>query len=415
MTAASSTMLPMPTWRLVAALVVLTPSAARASGFLLYEQSAPALGKGSAVVASTQDPSAAWFNPAAISLLPKYGASVSTAAVWPSTRFSPAAGGEETRTQSSPHLVPSLFLHGALTDRVGAGLAVLAPFGLFVEWPDDWVGGEQSLKTDLKVLAVNPSVSVRLHERLSVAAGGSLMRGQVALALGLPPLTGGRADMEGGAWGYGFNLAVLYRPMPERLAVGATYRTRTRLAFTGDATFSGAKPGFEDILKNQPVSATITLPDAFSLGAMFRPHPRLELDAQIDWVLWSTFKELYIDFSNGGTPDRRITRSSVQPFTGRLGGEWRWPDLGLAARAGASFDQSASRKDTLAPSAPDANRLSLCAGAGYRRGRFTVDVGYLYAHFLAAEAAGPNAHPEGTYRTRAHVLAITVGVGATPR
>ena len=143
---------------------------------------------------------------------------------------------------------------------------------------------------------------------------------------------------------------------------------------------------------------------------MWRPQPRLELDAEVDWVLWSTFKELYIDFENPGTPfDRSIKRSSVKPLTGRLGGQWDWPQLGLAARAGASYDQSASRKDTLAPSAPDANRVGLATGLGWQRGRYTLDVAYLFALFLPAESAGPNAMPEGTYRTHAHVLAITVG------
>jgi long-chain fatty acid transport protein len=404
---------PMSTSRLVATLaVLLVPGAARASGFLLYEQSAPAIAKGSAVVAATSDPSAAWYNPAALAFLPGFGASLSTAVVWPRTRFSPAAGGDDTRADSRPHLVPSLFLHGRVTDRVRAGLALLAPFGLYVKWPEGWQGAEQSLKTDLRVLAVNPSVSVRLHDRVSVAAGASVIRGLVDLSLALPsPIPGGRADLTGATWGWGVNLALLYRPLPERLYLGATYRSRTRLAFKGNADFMPAAPsGLDAALVDQPVSATITLPDVFALGAMFRPHPRLELDAEIDCVLWSTFKELFIDFSNDGTPfDRHVKRSSVNPLTFRLGGEWSWPAWNLAARAGASYDQSASRKDTLAPSAPDSNRLSVGTGLGYQRGPFTADVAYLYAHFFPAEAAGPNAQPEGTYRTRAHALALTLG------
>jgi long-chain fatty acid transport protein len=390
--------------RLVALALLLLPATARASGFLLYEQSAPALAKGSAVVASTQDPSAAWFNPAALAYQPAYGAAVSTAVVFPSTHFSPAAGGAEVSAQSHPSLVPSVFLQGRIVDRVHVGLAALAPFGLYVKWPDDWVGAQQSIKTDLKVLALNPSVSVRLHDRVSVAAGASLMRGLVELDLA----PGVRADLNGHAWGVGGNLAVLWRALPERLHFGATYRSRTRLDFKGTADFTSPGPGYVTY-PDGPVSATIRLPDVFSVGTMFRPHPRLELDAQLDWVRWSTFKELDLDFADPGTPDRRIQRSSVQPLTGRMGGEWSWPQWNLVARAGASYDQSASRKDTLAPSAPDATRLGLGPGFGWRRDRFTLDVGYLYAHFFPAQAAGPNAQPEGTYRTHAHVLDVMVG------
>jgi long-chain fatty acid transport protein len=393
-------------------LAVLAPPAiARGSGFLLYEQSAPALAKGGAVVAATNDPSAAWFNPAALAYQPRYGAAVSAGVVFPHTRFSPAAGGDDTRSQSKVGVVPSIFLHGAVTDRVRVGLGLLAPFGLYVKWPDGWAGAEQSLKTDLKILALNPSVAVRLHDKVSVAAGVSAIRGLVELSLALPEAIGGRVDMDGGSWGFGANLAVLYRPLPQRLHLAATWRSRTRLAFAGDADFSPAKPGLDDALRDQHVKATIVLPDVFAAGVMWRPHPRLELDAEVNWVLWSAFKELYIDFENPGTPfDRGIKRSAVKPLTGRLGAEWSWPDLGLCARAGASYDQSASTRDTLAPSAPDSSRLGLAAGAGWQRGRYTVDVGYLYAHFFAATAAGVNAKPEGTYRTRAHVLDVMLGV-----
>jgi long-subunit fatty acid transport protein len=251
---------------------------------------------------------------------------------------------------------------------------------------------------------------VRLGSRWSVAAGVSPMRGLVKLALGLPPPSTGQADLEGDAWGFQGNAAVLFRAVPERLHLGLTARSGTRLNFEGNAHFTGVAPGLQSTLFDQRVKATVTLPPVFAGGVMWRPIPRLELDAELDVVLWNTFKELYIDFENPGTPfDRAIKRSSVTPLTGRLGAQWDWPALGLCARAGASYDQSASRKDTLAPSAPDANRVGLAAGGGWQGRRFSVDLAYLFALFLPAEAAGPNARPEGTYRTHAHVLAITIG------
>jgi len=401
--------------RPLAVLVLLAlPASAHASGFLLYEQSASALARGGAAVAAPDDPSAAWFNPAAVAFLPRYGAAVSTAVVFPHTRFSPTdPAAEETRSDSKLGLVPSIFAHAALTDRVGLSLAVLAPFGLFVEWPDDWAGRERSLKTDLKVLMVNPSVAVRLSPRWSVAAGVSPIRGLVTLAIGLPPPNAetGRADLDGAAWGWQANVAGLFRAIPERLHLGLSYRSRTRLAFEGDAHFTGVAPGLREALFDQRVKATIIMPDVFAGGVMWRPLPRLELQAEIDWVLWSTFKELNIDFENPGTPfDVNIQRSAVKPLTGRLGAQWSWPDLGLVARAGVSYDQSASTRDTLAPSAPDSNRLGLAAGVGGQLGRYTADLGYLYAHFLPASAEGPNAQPEGTYHTGAHVIDVMLGV-----
>src|SRR6185295_19409685 len=62
--------------------------------------------------------------------------------------------GDDTRAESRMSVVPGIFAHGRISDRVRVGLAVLAPFGLYVKWPEGWPGAEQSLKTDLKVLAV---------------------------------------------------------------------------------------------------------------------------------------------------------------------------------------------------------------------------------------------------------------------
>jgi long-chain fatty acid transport protein len=386
-------------------VLLLAPGTARASGFLLYEQSAPAIARGSAVVAASDDPSAAFYNPAALTQQGCYGALVSSAVVFPGTRFTAAADGAVTSSQSRPAVVPSLFLQGALTERVHVGLGVFAPFGLYVKWPDGWVGAQQSLKTDLAVLAVNPSIAVRLHERLSIAAGASVVRGFVTL--GLEPVAHAPAELKGSAWGWGANVAVLWRPLPERLHVGATYRSQTRLPFHGDARFT-PPPGLEMVFVNQRATATIQLPDVVALGVSAHPLPRLELDAEIDWVRWSTFKELHIAFEKGGTPDIRIQRSSVEPLSFRAGGAWQWTPH-WTTRAGASFDESASRQDTLAPSAPDARRLSVAIGGGWRSGKLTLDVAYLYAHFFAAHAVGPNARPEGTYRTRAHALAISIG------
>src|SRR6185295_697607 len=109
--------------------------------------------------------------------------------------------GDDTRAESRMSVVPGIFAHGRITDRVRVGLAVLAPFGLYVKWPEGWPGAEQSLKTDLKVLAVNPSAAVRLSERWRVAAGASPIRGLVKLSIALPAPSTGRADLDGGAWG----------------------------------------------------------------------------------------------------------------------------------------------------------------------------------------------------------------------
>ena len=81
-------------------LLVAAPATAQASGFALYEQSASALGRGAAVSASTDEPAAAFYNPAALAFAARWGVSASGMLVRLGSRFSPSDGGADTDAES---------------------------------------------------------------------------------------------------------------------------------------------------------------------------------------------------------------------------------------------------------------------------------------------------------------------------
>jgi hypothetical protein len=64
----------------------------------------------------------------------------------------------------------------------------------------------------------------------------------------------------------------------------------------------------------------------------------------------------------------------------------------------------------MSPGLPDANRVDLALGVGHSIGPFKADLGYLLVNFLPAEARGGSESPEGTYRTLAHLVGLTLGV-----
>ncbi len=386
----------------VSFLAIASP--ARGSGFLLYEQSARAVGLAGAASAGVSDATAVWFDPAALAFAPAAGATIGSWLTFTRTHFDDVASTE------SPHLVPSLFAHVRLGDRWQAGLGIYAPFGLVISWPEGWVGAEQALRTDLRVIAINPVLAYRVADHLAVAVGASVLRSTVDLSGGLPDPPAGRGVLSGSAWGLAANIALLWRALPDRLQLAVTYRSRAKLPFRGRADFSPMAPGYEDTLPDQRVAADLTLPDLVTAGLLWRPHTTVDLSAQLDWTRWSAFDDLVIDFEEPSTPDRVLHRSPVDPLTVRAGVEWRTPRPELTVRAGASYDQSAARSDTLAPAAPDTDRLGLGAGVGLAHGRFTVDVGYLHVHGLRASSMGPEAVPNGSYRIRAHLIALGFSV-----
>lgn len=398
-------------WSAFALLFV--PALAQASGFALTEQSASAVGRAGAVVASPQEPAAAWYNPAALAHMPGTNVAVGGLLSVPSSRFEPVVGASVDSTQSL-HLVPALYASRALTDRLSLGLAINVPFALQIDWPRGWVGQRWGLFTRLWALQINPSLAWRLSEDWSVAAGLSAVRGSVDIVTGLLPEMGeGQVNLSGQTWGWGANLAALWRPSPT-FSAGLTYRRRVRLAFDGRATFSPEKPDFGAV--NQGASAVITLPDLIVAGAQWRVRRDLTVAGEVGCTLWSTFDRLAIDFEQPSMRVAAVERGQHNPWSARAAVEWNAP-FALVVRAGGSFDQSTATSQTLSPAGPDSQRIAGAAGVGYRLGAWGVDAAYMLATFLPATATpppvradgyDPSQSPAGTYRSRAHIAGLTV-------
>ena len=192
-----------------------------ASGFLIYDISGQALGRASAVSADVDEPAAVWFNPANLVYLGGVSASAGGVFLTSKSSFSPAGGGAETSSERGNFFLPAMFASGLLTDRVAVGMGAYSTFGIGITWPDDWVGRESAIHASLETLNFNPTVAVKVHPRVSVAAGFDAVRSVVDFTNGLPALIGGDVRLAGGTWGYGFNVAGLYKIYPGPAARGA--------------------------------------------------------------------------------------------------------------------------------------------------------------------------------------------------
>ena len=397
-------------WAGALALAGLTLAArpAFASGFLIYDISGQALARASAVSADVDEPAAVWFNPANLVHLPKLSASAGGVFVTSKATFSPAGGGAETSSERGNYFLPAVFANALLTDRIAAGIGVYTVFGIGIAWPTDWLGRQNAIKASLQTVAFNPTLAVKLHPLVSVAAGFDAIRSAVDFTNGLPSFIGGEARVAGGTWGYGFNLAALYKVVPDRFHLALTYRSRVTLDFNGRASFRPANPDFAPVLPDQGGTASITLPDIITAGVMGRPRPDLALTFDANAVLWSTYDRIDLNFDTA--PDRAIVSNGRNTFTLRAGADWSFPARlpGLHLRGGLIYDRSAIPSRNLGPGLPDSDRIDVAVGAGYGVRHFRADLGYLIVMFLPGEATGGEEGPVGTYRTLAHLVGLTL-------
>ena len=180
-------------------MLSLAPNRARGAGYLVYDMSAEALGKASAVAATAYEPAAVWFNPAAMSFMPGWRVSAGLTTIFSTNGFEPEGGGPKVEADVGTFFLPQLFGTFEITRWMHAGIGVCTPWGLGMKWPYDWEGREHSIAAKLETIVINPAFSFMVwKDKLSIAAGFQLIRGVAELKNGLPEVAGGHVTFGGG-------------------------------------------------------------------------------------------------------------------------------------------------------------------------------------------------------------------------
>jgi long-chain fatty acid transport protein len=410
------------------ALTAFVAGEAGASGFALIEQSASGLGNAFAGgAAAAEDASTIYYNPAGMSRLPGMQGVVAVHAININTTFtnsgSSAALGQPLGSNGGDAgdlaFIPNLYFSMPVNKQITLGLGINAPFGLKTEYSNDWLGRYQAIKSDVKSININPALSFKVNEQLSLGIGANYQRidaeftnavnytavvaGGAPLA-GVPPasipgLIAANAGLEGSgkvtgndsAWGY--NFGALFNLAPET-RIGAAYRSSIKYTIKGDASFNSPTAGNATgaaiiaganatTLANGPVSIALEVPDSASLSIFHRLNPKWDLMADISWTGWSSVQELRIVRSNG-------TTLSVTPEQWKdtwrysIGTNYRW-DNDWTLRGGVAYDQTPVPDSTRTPRLPDQDRTWLAVGAQYRISpKMVVDLGY--AHLFVKDA-----------------------------
>ena len=358
--------------------IVLAPAAAHAGGFAVPEQSITAAGAGGAGAARDDEAGAAWTNPAALADGGGWRVGVGVVAARPAVEGAAMDGSWHARTDGAwatpPHLDVA-WSGGAWT----AGVAIGVPFGGGVAWPTDWAGRFEIVSSQLLDGRIAPFVGARVGA-WRLAAGPHVDRVRLTVARQLDFIDAeGEAVVDVAGTGVGGHAAAWWAQ--GALAIGATYKSRTRVAMTGGADFE-TPPEFSGAAPDQRARATITLPDRLALGAAWRRGPWRAL-ADVEVTLWGTYDQLTIDFADAATRDVHQQNAWHTTTAVRAGGEYA---LGATTtvRVGAAIDPSPAPAGTLSPVAPDGLRWSLTAGGSTRVARGVMIDGF--AEYLRVAA-----------------------------
>jgi long-chain fatty acid transport protein len=312
-------------------------------------------------------------------------------------------GGGDGRHAGGVAPVAALFGVTHLSDEVAIGVGLTSPFGLTTDYGETWVGRYHSTQSSLRTLDLSPCVAWRASGSFAVGAGidlqwasaelsnavdfGSVAEDEfgedLAHSLGLRAgKDDGRATLRGDSFGVGGTAGLLWQP-DACTRVGLTYRSAVHHELDGEAHFvlprDAQRLRLGGYFLDTGAAAEISMPETVSLGFVRSVQRDVDVLAGVDWTRWSRFDTLDVDFDNPKQEDSSQPQRWHDTFRPAAGLTWR-ADERWTLRTGAAWDPSTVSDSDRRPRAPDAPRLSVSAGVGYRISEFaSIDLVWLHA------------------------------------
>ena len=420
------------TTALAGALVAFAAPVAQGAGFALQENNASGLGNayaGGAAIA--EDAGTVWSNPAGMSRLKQREAVQAIHFIIPSNKFSDNGsqaalnqplGSNSGGDAGGVNVIPNLYVVVPYSQQLTLGLGVNVPFGLTTEYDDGWIGRYHGIKSQVKTINVQPSLSWKVNNQLSLGLGidfqwisarltsdvnysAAIAQGaQQAAAAGQIPAaaipgilatTGGldsRVTVKGDDTAWGVNVGALYEMSPGT-RFGVHYRSEIKYDVRGDVDFNhpalpalppalapavnAISNGVNRALFNGDVHADITLPQILNLSFFHRVNDRWDIMGDAQWTGWSSLKDLTF-VRNEGAVLQTTPENFDDVWRVAFGANYRMNDRWML-RGGLAFDQSPVNDVDRTPRLPDSDRTWLSFGAQYKHSpALTVDAGFTY-------------------------------------
>jgi len=442
------------------------PDALRAQGFSVNEHSTCAMARaGTAVASPCDDGSSIVYNPAGLASIPKGRTQITIGGTFiaPSGNFTQDATGFKSDLNDRVFPIPAVYITHGVTDKLGAGIGLFAPYGLETDWPEDALGRFASYNAVIRNIYIQPTAAYKIHEYVQVGAGFDLNFVHLSLKqhldlseqstpsgltfgqIGIPAGTDfADAKISGNGTSVGYHVGLLVN-LEDVLSFGVRFLSRQKTGtINGTAEFSqiltgllvapgspfalppaqgglglpvGSSidalvlaPQFQSggALVKQDGKTQVRLPEQFNVGIAFKPVEKLKLLAEYNTQNWKVWDNLSLDFAI--LPDVVLPQQFKRTHTWRFGGEYAVGGQ-TAIRAGYLTHSAASPKQTVTATLPEAGRAEFTVGFGTRlSGGLHADVAYQYIDQAdrRGRSGGPGSPNDGLYKFKAHLFGATL-------
>lgn len=353
---------------LAAVLLLAAASTAHAGGLARPNGvSARGVGLGGAFTAIADDPTAWYSNPAGAAW-GEDGFAIGGEVVYAPRKYVPVdaagtRGDPQTATAFAPLPTLGVTVHPKVDgapSRLALGAAIFNSFGGQLSYPKMSNSSIRAVNstTDL-VFEVGAGAAYEVDDTFAIGGTVRLGVGVFAVDANALPLD---ADLSGAGVGVSASLGAMFRPTP-RLTIGASWRAGMDVATSGSGTV-----GTMGTLNMKHVQKW---PQIASLGVAVGAAPKLRVSAQLDWTQWSRFDRLAIEFPDNPSLKQTLDFDWKDNWTARGGVEYTLPRG--AVRAGGYYDTSAVPDRTIERQYLDDDKIGAAVGGSLRVGAWRFD------------------------------------------
>lgn len=369
------------------------PAISFAGGFQLNLQGLKAVAMGGAFSGIASDASTVFFNPAGMSNLEghqfTFGMNFVDANV--SIQTPEVANTDQTSSIATPF---HFYYSGEITDRINLGFLVNNQFGSSASFDDGWQGRNIIQNISLKTFMFQPTISYKIHEKLSVGAGFVYGTGvfstEKAVPLASATTTEGKAHLEGSGDGVGYNIGLYSQFLTlgddsknTKFAIGIDYRSQIAVDLAnGEAEFLDIPTSLRGKFPEKTgFTSKITLPSVFTVGFSVK-HTiaekwSLEFAYDMNLTGWSSYDTLAFNFENNDTPDSKQIQDWDNVLTHRLGFDFTYKEK-YSARIGLYQDNTPMKDNLISPHLPGVTQVAYTAGLGYKiNDNISIDFAYI--------------------------------------
>lgn len=380
---------------------------AQSGGLTLSEQGGPISGTAQAgQTAIARDASTTWLNPAGLTRLEGTQLLFGLQPFNIGLEFDPGpfttTTGNDGGDAGDWYVGGSVYLAHQINDVVSVGFSVTAPYGLGIEYNDDWVGRYFVTETELLTFNLQPAVGFRLNDQWSLGLGLDVQYAtfEQKLAVNRGPLTDGRVKIDGDNWELGATIGVLFEPA-ETTRFGLRYRSEMDHDLDGDTETFGTRR----------TSTGMTIPQSLTASAYHEINEKFAVLGDVGWTDWSAFDKTTISIDADVPIEVDIPRDWKDTWNIGLGVHYRPKDRWLVM-AGLAYVSSAVDNEDRTPDIPVDRQYKFSVGVEHElTNAWTVGVNYTYVDFgdnkIDAELNPTTGRLQGDYKTaEAHMIGL---------